>query len=348
MSMELSNEVKHDLIEELVAILDGAKLDGLQKNIVLQHCPFCGHAGYKYGIYVGKDMGKKIFGKSNCFSCGKSFSSLEETLKGLGHEELIPKKTVELYDEDDDELHLFEDEIDDSLIEIKMPKGYRRSYKNPYLKSRGWIYDDFEFFEAGTNRGMDRKLEDYVIIPVIDNGRYVGWVARHTWSKEEIDDYNDRHRFQIRRYLNSSEKDGEGNGFSKLLYNIDSVKKYETDTVVLCEGAFDVVGLVRGLELYENHSIVPLATFGKAISETQIFKLQDKGVKTVVLGYDADDKGRAAIHKVAMDLEPYFDIYVAAIPDGIGKDFGDMKAAEMYDVFANHIVTPREFYYGDK
>ena len=344
--MEISNDIRHDLIDELVFVLDGAKLDGLCKNIILQRCPFCGHTGYKYGIYVGKDIGKKTFGKSNCFSCGRSFSSLEETLKALGHEELIPKQTVELND-DVDELHLFEDEIDDSLIEIDMPKGYRRTYKNQYLKSRGWIYDDFEFFEAGTNRGMERKLEDYVILPVIDNGRYVGWVARHTWSKDEIDDYNDRHKFQIRRYLNSTESDG-GNGFSKLLYNIDSVKKYETDTVILCEGAFDVVGLVRGLELYENHSIVPVCTFGKKISDIQIFKLQDKGVKTVVIGYDADDAGRSAISKVANELDTYFDTYVAAIPDGFGKDFGDMSKNEMYDVFANHIVTPREFYYGGK
>ena len=345
--MELSIEVRHDLVDDLLTVLDGAKLDGLQKNIILQHCPFCGHAGYKYGIYVGKDMGKKTFGKSNCFSCGRSFRSLEDTLKALGHEELIPRKTVELYDTDDDELHLFEDEIDDSLVEVSMPKGYRRTYKNEYLRSRGWIYDDFEFFEAGTNRGMERKLEDYVILPVIDNGKYVGWVARHTWSKDDIDDYNDRHRFQIRRYLNSTEGTGV-NGFSKLLYNIDSVKKYETDTVILCEGAFDVVGLVRGLELYENHSIVPVCTFGKKISDIQIFKLQDKGVRTIVIGYDADDAGRSAIHKVANDLDQYFDVYVAAIPDDYGKDFGDMSKSEMYDVFANHIVTPREFYYGGK
>lgn len=345
--MDLSNEVRHDLIDELLAVLDGAKLDGLCKNIIIQRCPFCGHAGYKYGIYVGKDTGKKTFGKSNCFSCGKSFSSLEDTLQALGHEELIPKRTVELYDNDEDELHLFEDEIDDSLVEVSMPKGYKRTYKNQYLRSRGWIYDDFELFEAGTNRGMERKLEDYVILPVIDNGRYVGWVARHTWSKDEIDDYNDRHRFQIRRYLNSTEGEG-GNGFSKLLYNIDSVKRYETDTVILCEGAFDVVGLVRGLELYDNHSIVPVCTFGKKISDIQIFKLQDKGVRTIVIGYDADDAGRSAIHKVANDLDQYFDVYVAAIPDDYGKDFGDMSKAEMYDVFANHIVTPREFYYGGK
>lgn len=345
--MELSNEVKHELIDELVATLDGAKLDGLQKNVVLSLCPFCGHSGFKFGIYVGPESKYKVFGSSNCFSCGKSFRGLEDTLKALGHEELIPKKTVELDDDVDDELHLFEDEIDDSLVEISMPKGYKRTYKHKYFKSRGWLYDDFECFEVGTNRGMERKLEDYVIIPVIDAGRYVGWVARHIWSKDEIDEYNSRHRFQIRRYLNSTEKEG-GNGFSKLLYNIDMVKKYETDTVILCEGAFDVVGLVRGLELYDNKSIVPVATFGKAVSEIQIYKLQEKGVKTIVLGYDADEAGRGAINKVANDLDSYFDVYVAAIPDEFGKDFGDMSKDEMYDVFANHIVTPREFYYGDK
>ncbi len=344
--MELSVEVRHDLTEELLAVLDGAKLDGLKKNILLSHCPFCGHSNFKYGIYVGPPSKRKVFGSSNCFSCGKGFRTLPDTLKALGLSDLIPKDTVSFEeDECEDELHLFEDEIDDSLVEVTMPKGYKRTYKNKYLRSRGWMYEDFDYFEAGTNRAMEQRLEDYVIIPIIDDGRYVGWVARHIWSKDEIDDYNASHRYQIRRYLNSDERVG-GNGFSKLLYNIDSVKQYETDTVILCEGAFDVVGLVRGLQLYENTSIVPVCTFGKKISDVQIYKLQAKGVRTVVIGYDADDAGRDAIHKIAGELEQYFDTYVAAIPDGVGKDFGDMDRQSMYDVFANHIVTPREFYYG--
>ena len=344
--MELTNEVRHDLTENLLSVLDESKLDGQGRNIIVSHCPFCGHAGYKYGIYVGVPNKRKVFGSSNCFSCGRRFRTLSDTLKALGQTKLMPKETVELDDdENEDELHLFEDEIDDTLVEVAMPKGYKRTYKNQYLRSRGWRFEDFEFFEAGTNRGMDRKLEDYVILPVIDGGKYVGWVARHTWSKDDIDDYNASHRFQIRRYLNSDERTG-GNGFSKLLYNIDAVKKYETEAVILCEGAFDVVGLVRGLLLYENTSIVPVCTFGKKISDIQIFKLQDKGVKTVILGYDADEAGRSAIHKVANDIDPYFDTYVAAIPDGMGKDFGDMSQSEIYDVFANHILTPREFFYG--
>ena len=46
--------------------------------------------------------------------------------------------------------------------------------------------------------------------------------------------------------------------------------------------------ITRKLNLYDNHHIAAVATFGKKISEAQIYKLQSKGVRTVVIGYDGD------------------------------------------------------------
>ena len=151
-----------------------------------------------------------------------------------------------------------------------------------------------------------------MIFPIKDNKRVVGYVGRHTWDKKDIEDYNAEAKragkYQIRRYNNSME-----NEFSKLLYNYDAIVEDETDTVIILEGVFDVISLTRKLELYDNTRIVPVATFGKKISDVQIYKLQAKGVKTVVLGYDGDAVN--ATSKIAEQLNEYFDTFIAHIPD---------------------------------
>lgn len=334
--MEITVEVQHQIAEDLLYELDG-KFDGGRKNILVQHCPFCGHDGYKYGIFVGIPTGYKKFGASNCYHCGRKCRDLKSTLDALGLNYLMPKDTTDFDAPLTREINLFDDDlIDDSLIEITMPKGYKRCFKNAYLKSRGFIADDYEYFPCGTNRRLDIKFADYVLIEIRDTGRLVGFLGRHIWSKDDIEEYNFRHRYQIRRYNNSIE-----NGFGKLLYNFDAIKQYETKTVILCEGVFDVIALTRKLDLYENPSIVPVATFGKKISEVQIYKLQSKGVEQVVIGYDAD--ARDTTGNVAMQLENYFDVYIADLEISDGKDWDEMSVEDIYDVFTNRLKTVREF-----
>ncbi|GAY30697.1 hypothetical protein PvtlMGM2_1550 [Prevotella sp. MGM2] len=335
--MIITPEIQRSISDELLYDL-GGKLDGSRRNILVPNCPFCGHDGFKYGIYIGNNVGKKRFGMSNCYHCNRRFGSLKETLKALGREDLIPTETAEL-DDDTDISAMFDDEIDDDLVEITMPRGYKRCYKNTYLKSRGWITDDYEYFPVGTNRAIEREYQDYIILEVLDEGRRVGFVARSILSKEEIDSYNARHHYQIRRYKNSDERNG--NGFAKMLYNYDAIEPMVTHSVILCEGPFDVVGLNRKLELYDNKSIVPVATFGKKISQEQMFKLQKKGVEQIVIGYDNDAKETTS--RIGMELEKYFDVLIADIPDGVGKDWDEMDVEDIYDVFAFNLKTIREF-----
>lgn len=335
--MIITPEIQRSISDELLYDLSG-KLDGSRRNILVPNCPFCGHDGFKYGIYIGNNVGKKRFGMSNCYHCNRRFGSLKETLKALGREDLIPTETAEL-DDDTDISAMFDDEIDDDLVEITMPRGYKRCYKNTYLKSRGWITDDYEYFPVGTNRAIEREYQDYIILEVLDEGRRVGFVARSILSKEEIDSYNARHHYQIRRYKNSDERNG--NGFAKMLYNYDAIEPMVTHSVILCEGPFDVVGLNRKLELYDNKSIVPVATFGKKISQEQMFKLQKKGVEQIVIGYDNDAKETTS--RIGMELEKYFDVLIADIPDGVGKDWDEMDVEDIYDVFAFNLKTIREF-----
>lgn len=336
--MYLTERERQQLADELL-IDFGGKLDGSRRNILIKNCPFCGHDGNKYGIYIGPDKGNKTFGMSNCFHCGRRFKTLTDTLIALDRKDLIPKEVEELEDEVTDITFDDDDVIDDSLVDIEMPSGYKRAFRNPYLKSRGWGADEFHYFPAGTNRGMERKFEDYVLLEIRDAGRLVGYVGRHTWSKDDIDEYNSRHRYKIRRYQNSTE-----NEFSKLLYNYDAIKYAVTDTVILCEGAFDCVGLTKGLNLYENDRIKAVATFGKKISQCQMMKLQEKRVRTVVIGYDNDDAAKDSMRHITDQLEEYFDVYCVRYPDGCAKDFGEMDADDMYEIFCNNLMTPREYF----
>lgn len=336
MSNNLSSQERTHLIEELIRTT-GGKIDGANKNIIAD-CPFCKKRS-KYGIYVGKETERKKLFMSHCFSCGRSTNSLEQLLELWDRMDLMLTGTADLDGKLNNTL-LFpldtEEEIDDRLCIVELPDFYKRTFSHPYLKARGFLFDDYEYFPVGTTNRLNFRFDDYVIFPVIDECDVVGYVSRHTSSKEEIDCHNRRAKisgdYKILRFRNSTE-----NEFVKLLYNYDAVIQDTTDTVILCEGIFDVIALTRKLELYDNEQIACVATFGKKISHTQLFKLQKKGVRTVVIGYDGDAVD--AIKKAASELQPFFNVLIADIPDR-NKDWEDLTYEEIYDVFAYRLKTP--------
>ncbi len=338
-NMNLSRQETQHIIEELTRET-GGKLDGGNKNLIAD-CPFCKKRG-KYGIYISKETDRKRQFMSHCFSCGCSTTTLEQLLELWGRMDLMVTQTVDLNQKLENNI-LFpievQDEIDDSLGIVELPDFYRRTFLHPYLKSRGFIFDDYEYFPVGTTNRLNFRFSDYVIFPVIDSGDIVGYVSRHTWSKNEIDCYNTRAklngRYRILRFRNSTE-----NEFSRLLYNYDAVIEDTTQMVILTEGIFDVVALTRKLELYDNEQITAVATFGKKISLTQIYKLQSKGVSSVIIGYDGD--AVEAIKKTASELQPYFDVLIADIPQK-EKDWEDLTLDEIYNVFAHRLKTPIEY-----
>lgn len=338
----IDKEEKQHIIDELAIELH-AKMDGGRKNLIVETCPYCGHTGGKYGIYIGNETTNKKPFMAHCFSCGHSTRTLEELLKYIGRTDLMVSETFDLtggerlddfsFMDDDD------DELDDTLNVVDMPEHYKRSYHNQYLKKRGFTDDDYEYFPVGTTRGYNFKFDDYVIFPIIDGGDMVGYVSRHVWDKQKIDDYNRKARhngdYQIMRYRNSTDND-----FVKLLYNYDAIVEGETDTVIIVEGVFDVIALTRKLNLYDNHRIAVVATFGKKISDVQMWKIQTKGVETVVVGYDGD--ATEAIKKASEQLKSYFDVYVADIEDPTA-DFDSMDFWDVYDVFAYGLKTATEY-----
>ncbi len=337
--MGLSRSETDYLVAEIGREL-GARPDGGGKNLVAR-CPFCGKEG-KYGIYIGRETEKRKPFMSHCFSCGASTKTLEKLLEAIGRMDLMVTPTTDPAAALDTNL-LFpletEEEIDDSLDVVGLPDFYKRCFLHPYLKERGFTADDYEYFPAGTTGKLNRRFTDYVVFPVIDRGDVVGYVARHTWSKEQIDIHNRKAKangeYRILRFRNSTQND-----FIRLLYNYDAVIEEQTDTVVLVEGIFDVVSLTRKLDLYDNRHIAAVATFGKKISRTQIYRLQSKGVETIVIGYDPD--AVEAINKTASQLTPFFNVLVADIPHA-SKDWDDMTPQEIYQIFAYRLRTPVEY-----
>jgi DNA primase len=327
----LITEISHEL---------RAKRDGSGRNLIAR-CPVCGKDG-KFGVYTGPETGRKKPFMAHCFSCGVSAQSLNSLLRLINREDLRPTPTANPGAQLDPSL-LFplktEMEIDDTLSVIRPPQHYRRCFLHEYLKKRGFTFDDYDCFPVGTTAGLNPRYRDYVIFPVIDAGDTVGYVARHTLSKEEIDRHNRKAKttgeYRILRFRNSTEND-----FVKLLYNYDAVKANETETVIIAEGIFDVVALTRQLDLYDNRKEAVVATFGKKISTVQIYKLQSKGVKTVILAYDGD--AVEAIKKTATELQTYFQVKIAAIDDP-GKDWEDLSQTEIKNIFSAELITPADY-----
>lgn len=338
--MELSVQEQQYLISEIVRET-GAKRDGGGKNLLVPRCPFCGKNGGKFGIYIGPKTSRRQPFMAHCFSCGASTRTLEQLLEAIGRMDLMVAPTSDISAPLENRISLSteSEEIDDRLEPIELPDFYKRTFRHPYLQARGFTFDDYEYFPVGTTGKLNPRYADYVVFPVLDEGITVGYVARHTWSKADIDVYNRRAKFsgdyKIMRYRNSSYND-----FSKLLYNYDAVRPDETDTVVLTEGIFDVIALTRKLELYDNPYIAAIATFGKKISDVQIFKLQSKGVRTVVVGYDGDAVD--SIKRTAERLKPYFEVLVADIIDA-RRDWDEMSEREIYETFAYRLLTPIEY-----
>ena len=115
--------------------------------------------------------------------------------------------------------------------------------------------------------------------------------------------------------------------------------------MILVEGIFDVIALTRKLDLYDNHRIVAVCTFGKKISDAQIYKLQSKGVHDIIIGYDTDASD--AINVAADKLNEYFDNVMIAKLVGEGKDWDESDFWSIYDSFAYNLYTPIEYKLGN-
>ncbi len=160
-----------------------------------------------------------------------------------------------------------------------------------YMLYRGFNLTTLNKFGAK----LTHKEETYpIIFPIMDNGRFKGWVCRTT-------------DFEInkkRKYLYNK-------GFRRKVTLAGEYKN--TDTVILVEGYFDM------LKAYQLGLKNVVAILGWKITDQQIKKLKAEGVVNIISALDNDTCGR----KGTAYLKKFFNVIKFPYPDNV-KDMGDM------------------------
>ena len=303
----------------------GAK--GWMKNDKLA-CPSCGRGG-KFGFKIS-DVG----GRVHCFICDYS-ANIYKYLKSTGRSDLIStdreysaKAPIKF------NFSRFSDEEsgEDILPEVEMPFGCKNILHDDYLNKKGFTENDYKLFEPCiTDSVIERKLNNYLIFKIKQEGRLVAWLARskhsYDWHEENLRKHKENGDILQLRYRNS-----EGTDFNKILGGYDEIND-NTDTVILVEGMFDRVGVNNKLMLDRQDGVKCCFTFGNKVSDAQISLLRNrKNLKNIVLLYDYGTVKQSKAY--GMKLSKFFSTFVCLIEDS-KVDPGDMPLPYLLKVLEN-------------
>lgn len=282
-------------------------------------CPFCGKESH---MYINKQT--QMW---DCKKCG-TYGNIYKLLRFLEKTHLLGGSTIEEAETIESVREMLASELERNrlmitqLPEIKMPVGWKvLDESNPYLMNRGITPELCERYEFGSTK-MFRKYDNYILIPIRDDGEVRGFVGRY--GSKKVPDGK-------LRYNNSI-----GTQFAQLLFGYDEIT-HNTDTVILVEGVFDKIAVDKVLDLWSSEEIKCVCTFGKKISEYQIAKLKIKGVARVILLYDFD--AVKEIKKFGLELENHF---VTNITFTNKKDIDECTNEEALAVFTK-LYKPRSF-----
>ena len=282
-------------------------------------CPLCGKEQH---FYISRKT--QMWDCKKCHEYGsiykllrlldKTYLLASSTIEEKERIESIREMTQELVSNDDTELS--------ELPVKKMPVGWKVSAKSTkYLLSRGITSEDCKRYNIGAT-DMFRKYDNYVLIPIYDDGKIRGFLGRYGARKVPDNKL---------RYNNSI-----GTEFAELLFGYDEITD-NTSTVILVEGVFDKIAVDKVLHLWDGEEVKCVCTFGKKISDKQIKKLMLKGVTNVILLYDFD--AVKEIKKYGLELEKYF---VTSITYTNKKDIDECSEDEALEVFTQ-LMKPRDF-----
>ena len=229
-------------IDELTGIMNSSAFNQRGDHLV-SDCPFCNKKGHLY-INILKFFEVLPNGKLrncwDCKKCGKSGNAFF-LMKEIGRLDFIQSYLVPLIKFDDLKETL---ELDFSETELKefphskieMPKSFARIFENEYLEAdRGFRSKDFILYEVGRAK-LQRKLREYVIFPLRENGEIVSYYGRYA------------HKFiptGVPKFLNVEAK------HSDYLYGLDD-RTFLTETAIVVEGFFDKRSVDRGLNLLKD------------------------------------------------------------------------------------------------
>ena len=177
-------------------------------------------------------------------------------------------------------------------LDNKTLKAFLIGYSNPkytelyeYLKQKG--FSDEEVLASSliikTEKGdfVDR-FRGRFMIPILDaKGKVIAFGGR------VIDEYKPRElNSPDAKYINSPENIVYSKG--KHLFGLNVAKKYDTSRLLIVEGYMDAISL------YQRGITNVVASLGTALTENQ-GRLLRKSSNQIILGYDSDGAGQAAI-----------------------------------------------------
>lgn len=295
-------------------------------NSELTKCPVCGRSD-KFGILF-----TETGGVTHCFYACSDNLSLYKYLKEIGRDDLISheksysiaKKLIE------PKFKKEQEEIE--LPEIELPKGFERINYDKYLSERNFRSWQYDLFEVGiTNHFLEKKLHNYLIFILKQNGKRVGWLARSKYSKE----WHKRNLEQFKlgkerltlRYRNSDDTD-----FDSIIGGFDQITE-NTHTLILVEGIFDSTNISNLIRTNESEEVKVVFTFGDSVSDNQIKKIKnEKNVKNIILLYDYNTI-RQSKH-FSLLLSKWFNVDVCYI-DREGVDPGNIDEKYLSEVLSN-------------
>jgi len=290
-------------------------------------CPYCGKDDH---FYIGYRTDRQGW-FWDCKKC-KEEGGMYRLLSFLGRLDEFLDKTIDLntLNKLSEDIGLKNDEFEDislDLPEKRLPIGYRRIFSNEYLESRGFSNADFYNIEVGST-DLSTKFKDYVIFPIRQNGKVVGYVGRSVLSKEECKQQNKL------RYNNSK------SDFGKMVYGIEGLD-HNIHTLILVEGIFDQIRIVKFLEENEIEGVGVGCTFGNKISIYQVKNILRLDLKKAILFYDID--AIKETKKYGQFLELFFpEVKISCLSSG--KDPDEASDQELIDALAQEYEVSEFFY----
>lgn len=176
---------------------------------------------------------------------------------------------------------------------IDPPEGSSPITKGlPYMEKRGITLEDVAPFGLFYTLNIG-KYKNRLVFPVWEGENLVYWQAR------SMEDPVPGERYI--KCLNPPKEPGAPVS-TDVLMNIDTATKF--DTVIIVEGPMDLIKVGPDA----------VCTFGKHITNTQVTKLLTRGVKNVILMWDADAK--KDMDNVAPWLASLFNLKLVYLPSG--------------------------------
>ena len=178
-----------------------------------------------------------------------------------------------------------------------------------YMHKRGFTADTLKKAKAKITYNKSYPI----IFPMIDNGKFKGWVCRTTTKAVE----------EKRKYLYNE-------GFSRATTLVGEYRNF--DFVFVVEGYMDRLKFIQ----FGVKNVV--AILGWKMSDKQIEKLKSQGIKKIISALDNDECGK----KGTEYLKNYFEVFRFQYLKGV-KDPGEMDKEKFQKMYNRTIQKFKKF-----